>query len=192
MLEHYYGMTLGEARELDIPEVTEDVGRLLYGQPFQIPAQFAFVGRAIGTLVGVATGLAPDFNFVDVAAPYARKFMRIDTEAIVRTIQQLLRQLLETMNTLLKMPRTLEGILTKLEAGQFVINLGGDIGIGATAFRRRERNNTNTAFPIALAVMFVACLGAAFLFLTSGHYPILSFVTLGLAGFLGLRLFFRW
>src|SRR6266516_3705093 len=37
MLDHYYGMTLGEARELDIPEVTEDVGRLLYGQPFQIP-----------------------------------------------------------------------------------------------------------------------------------------------------------
>src|SRR6266704_1951467 len=104
MLDHYYGMTLGEARELDIPEVTEDVGRLLYGQPFQIPAQFAFIGRAVGTLVGVATGLAPDFNFIDVATPYARKFMRIDTEAIRQTIQQLLRQLLETMNTLLKMP----------------------------------------------------------------------------------------
>jgi predicted unusual protein kinase regulating ubiquinone biosynthesis (AarF/ABC1/UbiB family) len=192
MLDHYYGMTLGEARELDIPEVTEDVGRLLYGQPFQIPAQFAFVGRAIGTLLGVATGLAPDFNFIDVAAPYARKFIRIDTEAIGQTIQQLLRQLLETMNTLLKMPRTIEGILTRLEAGQLTINLGGDIGLGATAFRRRERNNTNTAFPIALALMFVACLGAAFLFLTSGHYPILSFVALGLAGFLGLRLFFRW
>jgi predicted unusual protein kinase regulating ubiquinone biosynthesis (AarF/ABC1/UbiB family) len=192
MLDHYYGMTLGEARELDIPEVTEDVGRLLYGQPFQIPAQFAFIGRAVGTLVGVATGLAPDFNFIDVATPYARKFMRIDTEAIRQTIQQLLRQLLETMNTLLKMPGTLERILTKLEAGQFVINLGGDIGIGATAFRRRERNDTNTAFPIALALMFVACLGAALLFLISGHYPILSFVALGLAGFLGLRLFLRW
>jgi predicted unusual protein kinase regulating ubiquinone biosynthesis (AarF/ABC1/UbiB family) len=192
MLDHYYGMTLGEARELDIPEVTEDVGRLLYGQPFQIPAQFAFIGRAIGTLVGVATGLAPDFNFIDVATPYARKFMGVDTEAIRRAIQQLLRQLLETMNTLLKMPGTIERILTRLEAGQFVINLGGDIGIGATAFRRRERDNTNTAFPIALALMFVACLGAAFLFLTSGHFPILSFVALGLAGILGIRLFLRW
>jgi predicted unusual protein kinase regulating ubiquinone biosynthesis (AarF/ABC1/UbiB family) len=192
MLDHYYGMTLGEARELDIPEVTEDVGRLLYGQPFQIPAQFAFVGRAIGTLLGVATGLAPDFNFIDVAAPYARKFMGVDTDAIRRTIEQLLRQLLETMNTLLKMPRTIEGILTRLEAGQLTINLGGDIGLGATAFRRRERNNTNTAFPIALALMFVACLGAALLFLISGHYPVLSFVALGLAGFLGLRLFLRW
>ncbi len=118
--------------------------------------------------------------------------MGVDTDAIGRAIQQLLRQLLETMNTLLKMPRTLEGILTKLEAGQFVINLGGDIRLGASAFRRRERDNTNTAFPIALALMFVASLGVAFLFLHEHGPTFLSLAALGLAGFLGLRLFFRW
>ncbi len=155
LLEQFYGMTLGEARELAIPEVADEIGKLLYGQPFQIPAQFTFTGRAISTLVGVSTGLA-----------------------------------LETVNTLLKMPRSLERILTKLETGQFVINLGGDIGIGATAFRRRETNSAN-AFPFALALMFVACLVVAFLFLDLGHFPILSFVTLGLAAFLGLRLFLR-
>lgn len=115
--------------------------------------------------------------------------MGIDTEDIGRAIQQLLRQLVETMNTLLKMPRTIERILVKLEAGQFVINVGGDIGIGATAFRRRELNSANTAFPIALALMFIACLGVAAFFL---HDQILAFAALGLAGFLGLRLFLRW
>ena len=44
MMEHYYGMTLGDARELEIPEVAQDVENLLYGQPFQVPAQFAFTG----------------------------------------------------------------------------------------------------------------------------------------------------
>src|SRR6266566_76838 len=190
LLEQFYGMTLGQARDLDIPEVVEDVGKLLYGQPFQIPAQFAFTGRAISTLVGVSTGLAPDFNFIDVAAPYARKFMGIDAEAIGRAIQQLVRQFVETMNTLLKMPGSIERILTKLEAGQFVINLGGDIGIGATAFRRRESNSANAAFPLALALMFVACLGVAAFFLYD-HDRILAIAALGLAGFLGLRLFLR-
>src|SRR5437667_1669022 len=190
LLEQFYGLTLGEAREMDIPEVADEIGKLLYGQPFQIPAQFTFVGRAISTLVGVSTGLAPDFNFIDVAVPYARKFMGIDAEAIGRAIQQLLRQFVETMNTLLKMPGTIERILTKLEAGQFVINLGGDIGIGATAFRRRESNSANTAFPIALALMFVACLGVAAFFLYD-HDRILAIAALGLAGFLGLRLFLR-
>ena len=191
LLEQFYGLTLGEAREMDIPEVADEIGKLLYGQPFQIPAQFTFVGRAISTLVGVSTGLAPDFNFIDVAAPYARKFLGLNTEDIGRTIQQLLSQLLETVNTLLKMPRTIERILTKLEAGQFVINLGGDIGVGATAFRRRESNSANAAFPFALALMFVACLGVAAFFLYD-HDHILAFAALGIAAFLGLRLFFRW
>src|SRR5207245_5107295 len=106
--EQFHGMTLGEAREMDIPEVVDEIGKLLYGEPFQIPAQFTFIGRAISTLVGVSTGLAPDFNFIDVAAPYARKFLGLNTEDIGRTIQQLLSQLLETVNTLLKMPRTIE------------------------------------------------------------------------------------
>jgi predicted unusual protein kinase regulating ubiquinone biosynthesis (AarF/ABC1/UbiB family) len=188
LLEQLYGMTLAE---VDIPGVADEIAKLLYSQPFQIPAQFTFAVRAISTLEGVSTGLAPDFNFIEVAAPYARKFMGVDTEGIGWTIQQLLSQLLETVNTLLKMPRTLEGILIKLEAGQFVMNLGGDIGIGATSFRRRETNSANAAFPIALALMFVACLAAATFFLYD-HNRILAFAALGLAGFLGLRLFFRW
>ena len=169
VLEQFYGMTLGEVRELDVPVFVDEIGKLLYGEPFQIPAQFTFTGRAISTLVGVSTGLAPDFNFIEVAAPYARKFMGVDTEGIGRTIQQLLSQLLETVNTLLKMPHTLERILTKLEAGQFVINLGGDIGIGATAFRRRENNSAQAAFPLALALMFIASLGAAATFFQYDH-----------------------
>jgi len=184
-------MKLGEVRDLDVPQMVDDIEKLLYGQPFQIPAQFTFVGRAMSTLVGVSTGLAPDFNFIDVAAPYARKFMGVDTEGIGRTIQQLLSQLVETMNTLLKMPRTVEGILTKLEKGEFVIKLGGDIGIGATAFRRRESNSAQAAFPLALALMFVACLGVAVFFLHNDHNQFLALISLGLAAFLGLRLFLR-
>jgi predicted unusual protein kinase regulating ubiquinone biosynthesis (AarF/ABC1/UbiB family) len=187
LLEQLYGMKLGE---LDIPEVADEVAKLLYSQPLQIPTQFTFAVRAISTLEGVSTGLAPDFNFIEVAAPYARKFMEFDTEGIGRAIQQLLGQLLETVNTLLKMPRTIERILIKLEKGQFVINLGGDIGIGATAFRRRESHSANTAFPIALALMFLGCLAAAAFFLFD-HDQILTFVTLGLAAFVGLRLFLR-
>jgi len=192
LLEQFYGLTLGEARDMDIPEVADEISKLLYGQPFQIPAQFAFTGRAISTLIGVSTGLAPDFNLIDVAVPYARKFLGLNTEDIGKTIQQLLSQLLDSVNMLLKMPRTIERILTKLEAGQFVINLGGDIGVGATAFRRRENNAAQAAFPLALSLMFIACLGAALFFFHNDHSQLLALITLGLAAFLGLRLFFRW
>ena len=189
LLEQFYGMTLGEARDLDIPEVVEDIGKLLYGQPFQIPAQFAFTGRAISTLVGVSTGLAPNFNFIECATPYARKFLGLNTENIKETAQQLLSQLLQTINTLLRLPRSIERIFIKLESGQLEIRLRGDINLGAAAFRRRE--SSGNAFPLALALMFVACLGVAAFFLYD-HDRILAIASLGLAGFLGLRLFLRW
>src|SRR5579859_3502032 len=137
MLEQYYGMTLGEARDLDIPDVTEDVGRLLYGQPFQIPAQFAFTGRAVSTLVGVSTGLAPDFNFVDVATPYARKFLGLDAEGVSQTIQDILRQLLEAGRVLLKLPAELERVINKLDSGQIEVKTDANIHAG------RQRRNGN-------------------------------------------------
>jgi predicted unusual protein kinase regulating ubiquinone biosynthesis (AarF/ABC1/UbiB family) len=189
LLEQFYGMTLGEARDLDIPEVAEDVGKLLYGQPFQIPAQFAFIGRAVSTLVGVSTGLAPDFNFIDCATPYARKFLGFNIENMRLTTQQLLNQMLQAVTTLLRLPRSMERILTKLEAGQLEIRIGGEFDIGARAFRRRER--TGDAFPFALALMFVASLAGAYLFDTA-HDHILALLSLGLGAILGVRLFFRW
>jgi hypothetical protein len=45
-----------EAEGIDRLEVAPGMGRLLYGQPFRIPAQFAFTGRAVSTLLGISTG----------------------------------------------------------------------------------------------------------------------------------------
>jgi len=189
LLEQFYGLTLGEVRELDYPEVAEEIGKLLYGQPFQIPAQYAFLGRAVSTLMGVSTGLAPDFNFIDCATPYARKFLGINLESMRLTTQQLLSQMLQAVTTLLRLPRSMERILTKLEAGQLEIRIAGEFDVGARAFRRRER--TGDAFPFALALMFVASLAGAYFFDTA-HDHLLALLSLGLGAILGVRLFFRW
>ena len=189
LLEQFYGLTLGEVRELDYPEVAEEIGKLLYGQPFQIPAQYAFLGRAVSTLMGVSTGLAPDFNFIDCATPYARKFLGINLESMRLTTQQLLTQMLQAVTTLLRLPRSMERILTKLEAGQLEIRIAGEFDVGARAFRRRER--TGDAFPFALALMFVASLAGAYFFDTA-HDHLLALLSLGLGAILGVRLFFRW
>ena len=189
LLEQFYGMTLGEVRELDYPEVAEEIGKLLYGQPFQIPAQYAFLGRAVSTLVGVSTGLAPDFDFIECATPYARKFLGLNIENLRVTTQQLLSQMLQAVTTLLRLPRSMERILTKLEAGQLEIRIAGEFDVGARAFRRRER--TGDAFPFALALMFVASLAGAYFFDTA-HDHLLALLSLGLGAILGVRLFFRW
>ncbi len=190
MLDRYFGMTLGEARELDIPEVTQDAAKLLYGQPFQIPAQFAFTGRAISTLVGVSTGLAPEFNFVDVATPYARKFLGLDSEGARQTIQSILNQVLEVGRILLKLPGDLERVITKLDTGQIEVRTEAS----QQRSRSRRRNGTSGSAEVsgalASVVTFIASLGGGIL-LTEAHQFIPGWIFLGLAGLLGLRLLLR-
>ncbi len=199
MMEQYFGLTLGEARELDIPEVSQDVEQLLYGQPFQIPAQFAFTGRAIGTLVGVATGLSPEFNFVDVATPYARKFLGLDAEGAGQTIQEILNQLLDTGRTLLTLPRSLERVITKLETGQIEVRLAESAPNGRSRRRGRRHgrnggrssNGESTgAGSLTWAFMFVASLGGG-IFLTNIHQFTESWFCFALAGITALALLLR-
>lgn len=202
MMEQYYGMTLGEAREVDIPEVTEDVGRLLYGQPFQIPAQFAFIGKAIGTLIGVATGLAPDFNFVDVATPYARKFLGLDAAGLSQTAQQVFTQLLDSGRILLTLPRSIEQLINKLEAGQIEVKAAASSPNHRSGGRRRRgrsngsgngNGNSSIASPLSAftwVVMFAASLTGGII-LTDLHQVIASWIFLGLAVLTGLRMLVR-
>jgi predicted unusual protein kinase regulating ubiquinone biosynthesis (AarF/ABC1/UbiB family) len=197
MMEQYYGMTLGEAREMEIPEVAKDVEDLLYGQPFQIPAQFAFVGRAIGTLVGVSTGLAPEFNFVEIAIPYARKFLGLDSEGIGQTIQQTLTQLLDNGRVLLTLPRTLEQVITKLETGQIEVRLAE--GPPRNGFRRRWRrrngNNGNGAptgsGSFTWAFMFAVAVAGGIFLMTTAHLMLPGWLCFGFAGLTALGLLLR-
>ena len=195
MMEQYYGMTLGEARDMDIPEVAQDVENMLYGQPFQIPAQFAFTGRAIGVLVGVTTGLSPDFNFVEIATPYARKFLGLDAEGAGETLQDIFNQVLETGRILLTLPRSLEQVITKLETGQIEVKMNGNGGNGRSRRRGRGRGERNNEREGGLSgFSWVLLFGAEMVggvVLAVAHQPIPSWFCLGLAGVTALALLFR-
>jgi len=192
MIERYHGMTLGEVSDLDIPEMVQDVEYLLYGQQIQIPAQFAFTGRAVGILAGVSTGLAPEFNFVEVATPYARKFLGLDARGAEQTLKQLFSQLLDTGRVWLSLPRSLEQVITRLEAGQIEVKLGslGSSGWRGLRGRRRGRGTGGlSGLPgFSLLFMFVASLAGGIFLLTDAHQSGASWFCFGLAGLAMLRL----
>jgi len=196
MMEQYYGITMGEARDLEFPEVARDIESLLYGQPFQIPAQFAFTGRAVGTLSGLATGLAPEFNLVDVALPYAQKFLGLTAEGAGQTIQQILSQLLDTGRILLTLPGSLERVITKLETGQIEVRLAGNAQNGRSRRRGRRRDNSNGngnapgIGGFAWALIFAATLVGG-IFLMNIHQSTPGWFCLGLAGVTVLGLLVR-
>jgi predicted unusual protein kinase regulating ubiquinone biosynthesis (AarF/ABC1/UbiB family) len=199
MMSQYYGMTLGEARGLDFRDVAREIDSLLYGQPFQIPAQFAFTGRAIGTLVGVATGLAPSFNFVEVATPYARRFLGLDADNIGQTVQELLGQLLETGRKLLELPSSIERVMTKIETGQFEVKVS-ELQLGSSRRGRGGRRRGGAATPLELAgggasnfalalVGIAAMIGG--IWLTNAHDITAGWFCLGMAAFSMLSILLR-
>ncbi len=197
MMEQYYGMTLGEARNLDFSEISHELDQLLYGQPFQIPAQLAFTGRAVGTLVGVSTGLAPDFNFVDVATPYARKFLGLDAAGIGQTTQQVLSQLLDAGRTLLTLPHAIEQLISKIDAGQVEVKVG--VGSLSRNPRRNGRRRGNEELPIngskggylPLAFVFTLLFAGGIYLLSGAHYLIGGWFCLILAALTVLGMLLR-
>jgi predicted unusual protein kinase regulating ubiquinone biosynthesis (AarF/ABC1/UbiB family) len=183
MMEQYHGMTLGEARDLNVRDVAAEVEDLFYRQPFRIPAQFAFAGRAIGTLSGLATGLAPEFNLVSVAVPYAQKFLGLNRDGATQTAQQVLTQMLDAGRTLLTLPVALERVLARIEAGQLEVRIGEDGRDGTTTVVARRTRRRAARQPMTGLATFVISLAslAAGVVLTLNQLLVPGWFCLGLA-----------
>ncbi len=72
LLAQYEGLKVGD---LAFKDLSDEVADVLYRYPFQIPAHFTFILRALTTLEGIGSKADPDFNFFLVARPYAKNFM---------------------------------------------------------------------------------------------------------------------
>ncbi|MDE3078220.1 MAG: AarF/ABC1/UbiB kinase family protein, partial [Chloroflexota bacterium] len=181
MVDQYQGLTLGQVRDMDLPEVVHEIEDLLYTQPFRIPAEFAFSGKAVGTVSGVATGLAPNLNLIDVAAPYARRFLNLSRDGAGEAFGQLPRQLMDASRTLLTLPAALERVLTKFETGQIEVRVADGSRAGRSGRRRRsDRVPRGEGGGLASASIFAAS-AAGGVVLTLNHFQAAGWFCLALA-----------
>ena len=127
MLVQYSSMSLGQLREVDPGEMLDDIESLLYNQPFRLPSEFAFLGRAMAMLVGLATHLSPEFNFLEVATPYARTFMfgsglsgalrLVGVDSMEQLGRDLVRESVSLAKSISSIPHSLERVLAHAERG---------------------------------------------------------------------------
>ena len=193
IMAQYHGLTLGELRDLNMSDIAHELEDLFYSQPFRIPAQFAFAGRAVGTLSGLATGLAPEFNLIAVAVPYAQKFLGLDSEGATRTAQQVLTQMVEAGRVMLTLPVTVERILSKVEAGQIQVRVADEQRNGRVRGRGRgsaSRPAAGVLTTLAPLVVFVCSLAAGAALLVS-QLVLPGWFCLGLAALTAVSLLFR-
>ncbi len=107
-----------------VAAISDDLYEIAYNQPFRFPATFTFVMRAFSTLEGVGKGLDPEFNFMEVAQPYAMQLMTNMNGADSNSfLNELSRQAVQVSTTAFGLPRRLEDTLEKLERGDMRVRV---------------------------------------------------------------------
>ena len=109
--------------EQSIDAISEDLYEIAYGQPFRFPATFTFVMRAFSTLEGVGKGLDPNFNFMEVAQPFAMQIMTNSNDSNRTIFDELGRQAAQVGSTALGLPRRIEDTIDKLERGDLRVRV---------------------------------------------------------------------
>jgi len=128
LLTQFSTLPINRVREVEQREVMMDLSEALYDQPLRLPAQFAFFGRAIGILLGVTVTLSPNFNFLEVATPYAQQFIRtsevggllglLGAQSASELGQMALREGLAITRSLAALPGRLDRVLARAEHGE--------------------------------------------------------------------------
>jgi predicted unusual protein kinase regulating ubiquinone biosynthesis (AarF/ABC1/UbiB family) len=121
MFDQFWGKSMTELQKIDMDEMMDFASEfrdLLYSMPFQIPQDIIFLGRCVGILSGMCTGLDPDFNVFAQLGPYTEKLV---TEEGITGWRFWLKEA-ETMTLRLwAMPGRVESVLDKMERGEMSV-----------------------------------------------------------------------
>jgi predicted unusual protein kinase regulating ubiquinone biosynthesis (AarF/ABC1/UbiB family) len=124
MLDNFMGGNNGTQpfEGSSIAEISDDLYEIAYDQPFRFPATFTFVMRALSTLEGLGKGLDPNFDFMEVAKPFALELMENGSSRDPGSLPSVIfgelgKQAAAASNSALSLPRKIEDTIEKLERG---------------------------------------------------------------------------
>lgn len=179
MLDHFMDKPF---ENQSVAAISDDLYEIAYDQPFRFPATFTFVMRAFSTLEGVGKGLDPEFNFMEVAKPFAMDLMTngngVDGNSF---LNELSRQAAQVGSTAFGLPRRLEDTLEKLERGDIRVRVRS---IETERLLRRQSNlQLGTNYAIIISAF---TLSATLLFVN--HYIWLAIIAAAIAVAVGIAL----
>lgn len=160
--------------EQSVAAISEDLYEITVDQPFRFPATFTFVMRAFSTLEGVGKGLDPEFNFMEVAQPFAMQLMNDFNANTSSFLDELGRQAVQVSNSALGLPRRIEDTMDKLERGDIRVRVRSIES--ERIFRRLGAIQLGTNYTLFMSALLIC---ATLLFVNS--YNILALIALLLA-----------
>lgn len=123
LFDRFWGMSMNELRNIRHDEMMKfglQFRELMLTMPFQLPENLLLLGRTLGILSGMCTGLNPEFNLWMQLAPYAKKLTEGENGS---TFDLFLNEAGEFFKTLIAIPGRTERVLGRMERGELNVQI---------------------------------------------------------------------
>ncbi len=123
LFDRFWGMSMNELRSIKHEEMMKfglQFRELLFNMPFQIPENLLLLGRTMGILSGMCTGLYAEFNLWQQLAPYARKLAEGEGGSWWDVFFD---EAGEFFKTLIAIPDRAERVLGRMERGELNVQM---------------------------------------------------------------------
>lgn len=121
LFARFGGMGFAELRDVDPREFREfgtEFGSVIRSLPFQLPENFLLIIRAMSLTSGVCSSLDARFNLWDSVEPYAAQLLRDERGNLINDVAS---QTLEAAAIALRLPKRLDGLVSRLEEGSLQV-----------------------------------------------------------------------
>ncbi len=121
MFKRFWGKGMDELSNINMDEIRDfsyEFRDLLYNMPFQLPQDLIFLGRAVGILSGMCTGLDPQINVFEHLGPFTQKLI---AEEAKHDLNYWLKEAGDIGLKVLKLPIRFDALISKLDRGELNI-----------------------------------------------------------------------
>jgi predicted unusual protein kinase regulating ubiquinone biosynthesis (AarF/ABC1/UbiB family) len=101
-------------------ELVKEFRELLYTMPFHVPEDLILLGRTLGILSGMCTGLNPQFNVWHELTPFAQSLLEEESTFNWRVLAD---EAWHVAAATLALPRQAESVLAKLNRSELALQI---------------------------------------------------------------------
>ncbi|GAB4257638.1 MAG: AarF/UbiB family protein [Deferrisomatales bacterium] len=174
-IEPYYGRPL---KDLRLGAILREASQIAVRHRLRVPPDLILLARSLLTVEGIARSLDPEFQILDLAAPYARKLLmrRLDPRRQSRRLARAARDLREFAQAV---PSQVTQILQKMIESKFAVDF---VHKGyEPMLDEMDRSTNRLSFSLVISALIIG----SSLIVLSGRGPLLwEFPVLGIFGFL--------
>ena len=162
--------------KIDFSPIRDELVEIIYTQPFNIPIEWAYIGKTLSGIAGLIAQLKPDFNLYGELKPHAERLIEA---GLAGRAARLFAQAKTGLARAAAMPERISGFMDNLEMGYFKMK------VDYTEITEKIDEVKGFVIRLISFIVWFTCGISAFVFYGTGRLDaFLLFIALGTVAFL--------